>query len=155
MATTAFREAAFAAIAARLSSQLSGVAIERNRRGAINPEEALPRVILRDGGHSAEEDDAFGRILYRVEAVVEGHATAATDAAQGPAVNDLHARVVAALIGVELTVGVAGGSIWMQERSTEVVMPDADTAATPTPAFVSVFAFDLRVPDQGGPYTTT
>jgi hypothetical protein len=154
MPQIAAREAALAAIAARLTAQLSGVAVERGRRSMIGAEEALPRVVLVQGGHEEQEPDAFGTVLMRCDAMVEGYAAAATDAALEAALNDLHARCAAALMGAEIAYGIVGDSLWVTGRG---FVPEASLLAAadaPIGGFTWTITFDIRAPYAGGPYTT-
>jgi hypothetical protein len=152
---TPLREAALAAIAAQLAAALPSVPVERNRRAMPDlVHEALPRLALLDGDHQVPGSDAFGTVLYRVQAMVVGHVSAATDAALGAALNDLHAAVVAAICNQEIL--VAGEqNIWPQEEGMQLIPFAAEESSRPFMGFVLTIAFDLRVPDATGPYTTT
>lgn len=154
MPQIAAREAALAAIAARLTSQLTGVAVERGRRSMIGIDEALPRVVLTQGGHEEQEPDAVGLVLMQCTALVEGYVSAGTDAALEAAINDLHARCAAALMGAEIAYGVVGDTLWITGQAFQ---PDAallTLSDEPIGAFTWTIGFEIRAPYQGGPYTT-
>jgi hypothetical protein len=145
----AAREAAFAAIAAQLEAQLPRVTVERNRRAMIGPDEPLPIVVLRDGGHEAADDDSAQLVRYSVECVVEGF-VADTDARIGAALNDLHARCIAALCNRPVPMG--DDALWLHERRTEVEIAEAGDSAVPAARFVTTLSFDLLSPFAGGPF---
>lgn len=151
---TPLREAATAALLAELSAALYGVPVERNRRAPIDIEsEALPRLALFDGDHQVQPSDAHGTVLYRVQAAIEGYATADTDADLAAAVNDLHAQVVAAICNQEIL--VAGEqNIWPQEEAMQLLPVLADASSRRVMGFLLTIGFDLRVPDASGPYAT-
>ena len=154
MAQIAAREAALAAIAARLTAQLSGVAVERARRSPIDAGDTLPRVVLVMGGHEEQDPDAVGMVLMRCTAQVEGYVSAATDALLEGAINDLHARCAAALAGVEIAYGSVGDNLWITGQGfvpEAALLPAADA---PIGGFTWTITFDIRAPDAGGPYTT-
>lgn len=153
---TPLREAAFAALAAQLAAALPGVVVERNRRSLPDvTQETLPRLGLMDGDHQVNGSDAHGTVLYRVQALLMGFVSAATDDALGAAVNDLHAQVVAAICNREVVVDPGEQNIWPQEEAFQVVRYTATEADTPLMGFDLTIAFDLRVPDAAGPYTAT
>ncbi len=154
MPQIAAREAALAAIAARLTAQLAGVAVERGRRSMIGVEETLPRIVLVMGGHEEQDPDAVGMVLYRCTAQVEGYVAATTDEALEGAINDLHARCAAALVGAEIAYGVVGDDLWVtgQGFAPEAALLTASDA--PIGGFTWTIGFDIRAPDAGGPYTT-
>ena len=154
MPLIAAREAALAAMAAQLAVQLPGVTVQRGRRSPIDAGEALPIVVLTMGGHEDQEPDAFGIALMRCTAEVEGYVAAADDAALEGAINDLHARCAAALIGVQIPYGIVGDSVWVTGQG---LVPDAALLAAadaPIGGFTWTITFDIRAPYLGGPYTT-
>lgn len=148
------RSAAFAAIAARLAAQLPAVPVERNRRAMMAAED-LPRLVVRDGGHSASAELGAGEVTYTVEAMVEGYATGADEDALAAAINELHAETVAALIGAELAVGTAGLTTWLLEDALEIDLATAAEAEAAVGAFYLTLRFDLAWPIGSGPFTTT
>ena len=147
------REACFQAIADRLAQRL-GLPVERNRRAPLDAGEPLPRLVVRDGGHQAAGDLAAGELQYSVEVSVEGYASAATDAALASAINRLHARVIAALVGAEIAVGEEGQSIWPLEDSLELDFAAAEAAELPVAAFYCGLRFDVAWPLGAGPFVT-
>lgn len=149
------REAAIAAITAQLTAALAPVPVDRNRRAPPDlTTETLPRLSVLDGDHQVRPSDAVGLVLYRVQVLVIGHVTAASDAGLGLAVNDLHASAVAAVCQREIL--VAGEqNIWPEEEGMEVIPFPAADSEDRFMGFALTIGFDLRVPDAGGPYTTT
>jgi hypothetical protein len=145
----AAREAAFAAIAAHLASQLLGVTVERNRRSLISPDEAMPIVVLRDGGHEAADDDSAQLVRYSIECLVEGFVVD-TDARIGAALNDLHARCIAAICNQPVHFG--DDALWLHERRTDIEIAEAGDSAVPAARFVTTLSFDLFSPFSGGPF---
>jgi hypothetical protein len=152
---TPLREAAIAAIMAQLVATLPAVPVDRNRRAPPDlVREPLPRLAVLDGDHQVQGSDAHGTVLYRVQVLVLGHVTAASDATLGAAINDLHASTVAALCNQEIL--VAGEqNIWPQEEGMQMIPFAATESETPFMGFALTIGFDLRVPDATGPYTTT
>ena len=152
-------ELGLAAIAAQLRTALPGVPVHRGRRSAIGTDESLPILVLRMGSVADQGDDAFGLLLLRCEAVVEGYARAAAgasdpDAALELALAELHANCVAALSGVEIQVGSAGLSVMVLGGTME---PDAALLAASAEAegsFAWSINFDLRAAVGAGPFTT-
>lgn len=149
-ARMSIREAALGAIAARLAGEL-GIPVERGRRSPIGLDEALPRLVLTMGGHEEQEGDQFQTTLLRCTATVEGYCTADTDAALEAAINDLHGRCAAALLGVELMVSSDTG-IMIEGRG---LVPEAallDASAEEIGGFTWTIAFDLRASYAAGPF---
>ncbi len=148
------------AIAARLTAQLPGVPVQRGRRSAISPEATLPRLVVRMGPWSEQEDESFGLTLIRAEAMIEGYTRAplnATDPdkALEDAMADLHARCQAALAGQELAIGIAGDSIMPEGERFEPDAPLIELAADAVGGFTWIVSFQFRAAIGTGPYTTT
>ncbi len=153
---TPLREAAIAAIAARLAAAMPAAPVERNRRAPVDSDdETLPRFIIRDGAHHVLASDAHGITLYRVEVSIEGWARATTDEGLGAALHSTHAAVVAALCNAEIEIDDGNQAISPEEVSFEAEPIPARDAARPALSFDLRIGFNLRVPDTGGPYTTT
>jgi hypothetical protein len=96
------RETALAAIATRLASQLSGVALDRARFGPVDVDkEPLPRVVLSSAELTADETAEPLTVHYTLSFAVQGYCTVARGTAPAVeiATSTLHARVVAALSG--------------------------------------------------------
>jgi len=158
MATVPAREAALDAIAARLADALPDVPVERGRRSPV-AEHECPRVVLRMGGHREDPEDAFGVVRLDCEAWVEGYVGAPAgaadpDAALEAALNALHARCAAALLGVEIPYA-AGDALMVEGVGLEPDAPALDAASDAVGGFTWTIRFDLRVPAVGGPYATT
>ena len=105
------REQVLAAFFARLQG-LANVSVERNRNREVAPE-MMPALVLLDGSQRRQDESGLAR--YVAEADVEGYVLAASDAALGPALNDLYARtVIAALADPTLggvSIDVRGGAL--------------------------------------------
>jgi hypothetical protein len=154
MTQIASRESALAALAARLTSQLSDVTVERGRRSPIDADETLPIIVLVQGGHEEQEPDAVGTVLMRCTAQIEAYVSAATDAALETAINALHARCAAAIIGIEIAYGSIGDSVWVNGQSFTPEAGMLAAADAPIGGFTWTISFDIRAPQAGGPYTT-
>ncbi|WP_135469830.1 hypothetical protein [Crenalkalicoccus roseus] len=156
MPVVPLREAALAAIAARLAAAIPDVPVERGRRSAVATEDC-PRLVLRMGGHAEDEGAAVGTVRLACEALVEGYVAAPRlaadpDAALEAEINALHARCVEALAGVEIPAGSAG-SLMATGVRLEPDAPLLGEAAEAAGGFTWTIAFDLYAPAQGGPYT--
>lgn len=107
---TPVREQALAAVHGRLAAVCApavpgGPTLYRNRRKEV-PDAAMPALNQLDGGH----DDPAEETLYTeypLSVSVEGFVKATADEALGPALSDLHARVVKALLADRTLGGVA------------------------------------------------
>ncbi|GGG51691.1 hypothetical protein GCM10010964_43590 [Caldovatus sediminis] len=158
MPTVPAREAALAAIAARLAAALPDVPVERGRRSVV-AEQECPRLVLRMGGHREDPADAFGAIRLDCEAAIEGY-VAAPDGADDPdaaleaALNELHARCAAALLGVAIAYA-EDDDLMVAGVSLEPDAPALDAASAAVGGFTWAIRFDLRVPAVGGPYVAT
>lgn len=157
MPTVAVREAAFAALAARLESSLAGVAVRRGLRGPVRAEHC-PIVVLRAGPQDESPAETFGLVEAVCDGQVEGFVAAPPgsldpDRDVEAAIADLHARCAAALVGVEIPIGSAGG-LMLDTARLEPNVPTVAEAADGLGAFVWSFRFTLVVAAVGGPYTT-
>lgn len=140
---TAVREQILAAAATRLAT-LTGVAVERNRTAAVG---AFPALVLRDGGMTPD-DQTLGLTRYRLRFQVEGWVEAATDALLGPALSDLQARVVAALLA-DVTLG--GLAVDLAEGETADPEIDRGEGRRPLAAFATDFTVEFFT-REGDPY---
>lgn len=147
----ALREAALAEIAARLTAQLPGVAVERSRRAMVDTDnEALPRVVVRGGDWLADNTQEYGTTHWIIGFSVSGFVGGADDLAAEQALSDLHARVVAALAA--WTPATAGlGDI--AEADADIRLYDADESAKPAGEFIARFSL-LATGPSAHPYTT-
>jgi len=84
--------------------QVAGAAVERNRNREVAAE-SMPALVMLDGGQRRQDESGLAR--YVAEADVEGYVLAATDAALGPALNDLYARTVVAALADPTLGGLA------------------------------------------------
>ena len=141
---TAIREQIMAALKTALDAALPGVVVERDRSIEV---ETYPAVVLLDGDHTIETlnhgvDDVAMQVMCEV------YVEAATDAAVGPAYNDLQARVVAAMLADRQIAGVLDIE---EERTDEPALVRGE-GQQPT----KVGTTDFRVHYQrllGDPYT--
>jgi len=143
------RETALAAVAARLTSQISAAIVERARRSEVDTDnETLPRLVLTGGDLDADATLEALMVHYTLSFVVEGYARAATDLAAEQAQSALYAQVVAALAGWEPAVAGIGD---MQEAGAEFALLSADAAARPAGQFAARFSLRL-IAATGNPY---
>jgi hypothetical protein len=147
--STPLREAALAAIAARLTSQLSGVTVERARRAPVDTDsERLPRVVLTATDWTADETAEPLATHYTLAFVVSGYVRGSSDLAIEQGLSTLHAQTVAALAG--WTPAVAGvGEV--SEEGAEFRLYDADESAKPAGEFAARFNV-LCIGGLGTPY---
>lgn len=148
---TALREVALAAIYARLGSMLPTIPAERARRAPVDTdEEACPRLILRGESWSADESVELGTTHYGIGFSVTGYVTGPEDLDVEKGLSDLHAQVIAALVG--WTPGNAGlGDV--SEQDADFRIYDADESAAPAGEFNARFSI-LAVASTANPYTT-
>lgn len=153
MAQIPIREAAMLALLAVLQAALPAVPIERSRRSDIGEGEALPRLVVTEGAHDADESDANGEVLYRLAVTIAGYCSADSDAALASAINAQHAAIIAALVGVPLDLG-GGLDAWVTEARFEPDLATLANAAEASGGFYLDLTLDLRAP-AGAPYVST
>jgi hypothetical protein len=147
--STPLREAALAAMSARLTSQLSGVTVERARRAPVDTDsEHLPRVVLTATDWTADETVEPLATHYTLAFVVSGYVRGTSDLAIEQALSTLHARVVAALVGWTPQLPGIGE---VSEEGAEFRLYDADESAKPAGEFAARFSV-LCIGGQGIPY---
>lgn len=127
------REQVLAAFLARLQT-LPGVTVERNRNREVTPD-MMPAIVLLDGGQRRQDETGLAR--YVAEPEVEGYVVAATDAALGPALNELYARTVVAALS-DPTLG--GLAVDVREGALEVMI----VRETGKPAAGFSLAFEIE-----------
>jgi hypothetical protein len=161
MPTIAAREAAFAAIAARLATLLAET-VERNRDTPV-AEADMPCLVLLDGDHSVEDGDAAQTVTYRLTAQLAGYLSELTLAETMAAANDLHARAIGALVCNSLTggapqpipVGAANeAELWIEEIGLRVDPASVAESEAPMASFVLDIQALLRLP-EGAPFVTS
>lgn len=134
---TPLREAALAAIAARLVVVLPDVPVERARRAPVDVDtEALPRLVLRGEEWDANESQEPGATHYRIAFSVVGTVRAKADLEAEQALSALHADVITALAGWTPDEPGLGD---VAEVSTEFRLFDADESARPAGEFIARF----------------
>lgn len=150
---TALREAALAAIASRLTSEMPTVTVERARRAPVDTDvEVLPKVILTAGDVTADESQEPGYTHYTIGFSVHGFVTADTDLELEQAQSELHGSVQAALAG--WTPNVTGlGTV--EEQEGQFVTYDIEESARPASTFQASFTIlaigqDVALLDTGG-----
>jgi hypothetical protein len=149
--TVPLREAALAAIADRLATQLPDVAVERARRAPVDTDtETLPRLVVRGDDIEADDGQEPGRTHYRIGFGVSGFAAGATDLAAEQALSLLHARTVAALAGWTPAPPGLGD---VAEQGAEFRLYDAEESARPAGEFLARFTI-LAVGPAGGPWSS-
>ena len=147
--STPVREAALAAVAARLRAQLPDVTLDRARRGEVDIDvERMPRMILRGEGIDADDTQEPGRTHYRIGFTVLAISRAGSDLDLEQALSLLHARIVAAIGGwVPSIVGLGD----VAEQGAEFVLYDAEDSARPAGECAARFSI-LAVTPTGDPY---
>ena len=147
--STPIREAALAAIADRLTTELPGTVLERARRALVDiDKEPLPRLVLTGTDWEADETAEPGSTHYTMGFVVAGYIRDTTDLGVEQGLSDLHASVVAALAG--WTPGVDGLSE-VAEQGAEFRLYDTDESAKPAGEFLARFSM-LAIAPLGAPY---
>ena len=142
------REAALAAVAARLRAQLPDVALDRARRSAVDTErERLPRVILRAEDIEADDTQEPGRTHYRIGFSVVAFTRAGSDLELEQSLSALHARIVTALAGWVPDSWNLGD---VAEQGAEFALYDAEDSAKPAGECVARFSI-LAVTPTGDP----
>jgi hypothetical protein len=149
--TIPLREAALAAVTARLAAQLPSAVVERARRAPVDTDtEALPRLVVTGGDIQANEGAEPNRTHYAIAFTVEGYAGAATDLEAEQALSLLHARTVAALAGWTPTEPGLGD---VSEIGADIGLFSADDSAAPAGSFAARFTI-LAVGPTGGPFSS-
>ena len=149
--TVPLREAALAAIAARLATQLPDVTVERSRRAPVDVDtETLPRLVVRGEDWQADEAEEPGRTHYQVGFSVTGFVAGATDIEVEQGLSLLHARVVQALAGWTPADPGLGD---VAEQSADFTLYDVEESARPAGEFLARFSI-LAVGPTGGPWSS-
>ncbi|WP_431304048.1 hypothetical protein [Sediminicoccus sp. BL-A-41-H5] len=149
--TVPLREAALAAIAERLATQLADVAVERARRAPVDTDaEPLPRLVVRGDDLEADDTQEPGRTHYRIGFGVSGFAAGTTDLAAEQALSLLHARSVAALAGWTPATPDLGD---VAEQGAEFRLYEAEDTARPAGEFLARFTI-LAIGPAGGPWSS-
>jgi len=145
---TPVREAALAAIAARLPAQMPDVALDRARRSPVDTDvEPLPRMILRGEGIDADDTQEPGRTHYQIGFTVLAISRAGSDLVLEQTLSVLHARIAAALAGWVPNILNLGD---VAEQGAEFVLYDAEDSAKPAGECAARFSI-LAVTPTGDP----
>ncbi len=146
---TPIREAALAAIADRLTIELSGVVLERARRAPVDTDkEPLPRLVLTGTDWEADETAEPGSTHYTSGFVVAGYVRDTTDLGVEQGLSDLHASVVGALAGWTPAVDGLGEAA---EQGAEFRLYDTDESSKPAGDFLARFSM-LAIAPLGSPF---
>ncbi len=146
---TPIREAALAAIAERLTTELPGVALERARRAPVDTDkEPLPRFVLTGTDWEADETAEPGSTHYTMSFVVAGYVRDTADLGVEQGLSELHASVVAALAGWTPAIDGLGDAA---EQGAEFRLYDTDESAKPAGEFIARFAM-LAIAPLGVPF---
>jgi hypothetical protein len=148
---TAIREAALAAIAARLTAQITAATVERTRRAPVDVDkETLPRLVLSGEDWQADETAEPLVVHYTLSFALTGYATGRSALLAEQAAGALHAQAVAALTGWTPTGSGLGEP---SEEGAEFQVFDAEESAKPAAAFTARFNM-LCLAALGSPYAT-
>lgn len=135
------RERIAVAILAALTAGCAPVAVERNRRTAVEADEA-PKIVMFDLGHQADTLN-IGLIDYSMAIEVEGTVTTSSDATLGTAVNALYVQILASLADYTLG-GLCSG---LRETGLDVRIISEDESSKPLATFTVSFEVDFQTPD--------
>ena len=150
MPTIPLREAAIAAIAARLTEQMPDVAIERARRSPIVVEqESLPRIVVRGEEMGADDSQEPGRTHYTISVSISAVTSHGTDMGLEQALSLLHARIVDALAGWTPSEPGLGD---LAEQEAEFRLYDLDESERPAGEVLARFSM-LAVSPTGGAWS--
>ena len=147
--STPLREAALAAIAARLAGQLPDVPLERARRSPVDTDkEPMPRLVLTGTDWEADEAAEPGLTHYSLVFVVAGYARALTDLEIEQALSSLHASIVAARTGWTPPLPGLGE---VSELGAEFRLYDTEESRKPAGEFLARFSI-LAIAPLGSPF---
>jgi hypothetical protein len=150
---TPVREAALAAVHARLAAELPallpGAVAERARRAPVNfRSEALPRAVLTGGDIEADTTQSPGETFYTIEFEVAGYTFADADSHIELAQAELHAAIVAALVPWQPATAGLGE---VTEQGAELgIVPAAESARRAAEVRCSFTI--LAITPTGSPY---
>ena len=113
---------------------LAGVTVERNRNRDVTAE-MMPALVMLDGGQRRRDESGLARYAMQVD--VEGYVLATSDAALGPALDDLYARTVAAGLADHTLAGLA---VDVREGELDVLI--VRDAGKPAAGFSLAFEID-------------
>jgi hypothetical protein len=137
------REQILTAFLAQLKT-IANVTVERNR---AEPVEAVPSLLMIDGGQSVTEENA-GIKLHALRVDVEGYVDATISAELGAVLSDLHGQTVLALMADRTL-----GDLAIDVREGELRDPEIDRTQghRPFAAFSLAFEIDYFT-DPNDPY---
>jgi hypothetical protein len=157
MARTTFRDAVFEAMHRRLQDafpELVGEsAIARNPANDVAESDAFPCLRCHDGPHINAGMQVLGEATYHMTWTVEGCVVAPrddADAALDQQMNDLHARIIEAIVttGALIEVPLVDGWLEIEAQDTEFNLTRLGVTASerPTNLFSQEFALSVEVP---------
>lgn len=152
MARLPLREAIFNALHQHLIAafpDLTEDRVERNRTSEIGDKELLPRLIITDGGQAPTDVETPGEQEFLFEVEVQGHVSAPTDAEIGPAMNDLHARILEAMLPGEpiLVLEVPfTRELWLEAADLTLDWIGVLESEVPGVSFTQGFTFRSQLP---------
>lgn len=147
---TPIRETALAAIATRLTAQITTATVERARRAPVDTDkETLPRLVLTGGDMTPDHTAEPGMTHHTLAFDVTGYVRATSDLALEHALSALHAQVVASLEGWQPS---ADGISEATEQGAAFELYPADESDKPAGLFTATFSI-LCIAPTGDPYT--
>lgn len=146
---TPIREAALAEIADRLAAELPVVVLERARRAPVDTDkEPLPRLVLTGTDWEADETAEPGSTHYSLGFAVSGYVRDATDLGVEQGLSDLHASLIAALVGWTPTIDGLGE---VSEQGAEFRLYGTDESSKPAGEVLARFSV-LAIAPRGSPF---
>ena len=128
--------------------EMSRDQVERNRVEDIDPDEPHPRFRLYDGDQAPTDEAGPPEITYLFAWEAEGNVQVEDSAELGPALNEMHARLVEAVApGEPIVVPLAEGALelWLEESDLRIEMFGAGDTEVPTGVFTAGFSFRVTV----------
>lgn len=134
---TALRETALAAIAARLTAQVTTATVERARIAPVDiDKESLPRLVVTGTDWTPDETAEPLAVHYTLGFVVTGYVRARSALLAEQALSELQASTIAALAGWTPTTANLGEPA---QDGTEFRLYDAEESAKPAGEFTARF----------------
>lgn len=133
-------DAAMATVAARIRAFITDVALDVDRRAAVDERER-PRMVMQLGRTQGDPGMSPGETFHAIEILITCHAHGATDTAARVALNTLRARLVAALDGWR------SGTIYdVTAGDAALEMLDVETSAKPAGTMTQAFTVSAVTP---------
>jgi hypothetical protein len=152
--TRSLREAAMAAVTARLKAIVPNVTIERSRTADVDFDHGnLPLLVVIGGDMRIAEDTSVLEMECEIECYVNGYVRGATGEVAERAASDLHAAVVSALYGWTPDQATYPGLMGARPQDAEFDLIPTAKASAPCASFTGRFVMQAIGPD-GGPWST-